>query len=188
MFTDYLAASVAAIQSLASVEVEVDVAAVLLTESLRNGGKIMSCGNGGSAAEAAHFSTELLCRLEGERPPLASINLTADGSFMTATANDYSYGRVFARQVEGLGRPGDALLVLSTSGNSPNIIEALHEARKRGIRTVALLGKSGGEAAPLADVAVIVPCERTMHIQEAHLALVHILCWKIERGIYPAMA
>ncbi len=187
MFFQHLDAATAVISSLQSLAPEMEKASALIIETLRNGGKVMSCGNGGSAAEAAHFSTELLCRLEGERPSLPCINLTADGSFLSAAGNDYHFNQVFARQIEGLGRKGDTLLILSTSGQSPNILAAVHAARSRGMKTVALLGKGGGEVAPLVDVALTVASDRTMHVQEAHLVLIHVLCWQIEHAMFPTL-
>ena len=184
MFTAHLANAVAAIESLRALEAEVERAAAVMAEALCAGGKILTCGNGGSAAESAHFSTELLCRLDGDRPSLAGINLTADGSFLTATGNDYDFDEIFARQVDGLGRAGDVLLGITTSGNSGNVVRALERARARGLRTVALLGRDGGKAAALADVPLIVPSAVTAHIQEAHLVLIHVLCARIEALVF----
>lgn len=155
----------------------------LMVGSIRGGGKILACGNGGSAADAAHFMTELLCRFERDRRSLPGIALTADGSFLTATANDYGFDHVFARQVEGLGRPGDVLVGISTSGKSVNVNLALEAARRIGVRTVALLGRDGGPARGLADVDLVVPRPRTAHIQEAHQVLIHALCEAVERRL-----
>lgn len=184
MFQSHLDRSIAALEAVRSMENEVARAAHTMASCLHSGGRILSCGNGGSAAESAHFSTELLCRLDGDRPPLAALNLTADGSFLTATANDYQFDEVFARQIDGLGRPGDVLMAITTSGNSPNVVRALERARARGLRSVALLGRNGGLAASLADVPLIVPDHATAHIQEAHLVLIHILCAQIESLVF----
>jgi D-sedoheptulose 7-phosphate isomerase len=184
MFQSHLDQSIAALHAVRSMENEVHDAARLMAAALHAGGRILTCGNGGSAAESAHFSTELLCRLDGDRPPLAAINLTADGSFLTATANDYQFDEVFARQIDGLGRAGDVLMAITTSGNSPNVLRALERARSRGLRSVALLGRDGGKAAPLADIPLIVPVPTTAHIQEAHLVLIHILCAQIESLVF----
>jgi len=151
----------------------------LMAGSLRLGGKIMACGNGGSAADSQHFAAELLNRFEKERAPLAAIALTTDTSTLTSIANDYAYDQVFAKQVSALGRPGDVLLAISTSGNSPNVLAAMAAARERGVRVVALTGKNGGKmAAALAadDIHLCVPAERTARIQEVHLLIVHCLC------------
>lgn len=151
----------------------------LMATTLRTGGKIMACGNGGSAADAQHFSAELLNRFEKERAPLAAIALTTDTSTLTSIANDYAYDQVFAKQVAALGQPGDVLLAISTSGNSPNVLAAMAVARERGVRVVALTGKGGGKmAAALAagDIHLCVPAERTARIQEVHLLTVHCLC------------
>ena len=184
MFSEHLARSAATIAALHSLEADVDRAASIIAASLQSGGKILSCGNGGSAAESAHFATELLCRLDGDRPSLAALNLSADGSFLTATANDYQFNEIFARQIDGLGRPGDVLVAITTSGHSPNVLAALSRARSRGLLTIALLGRDGGLAAPLSDVPLIVPSHSTAHIQEAHLVLIHILCARIEQLIF----
>jgi D-sedoheptulose 7-phosphate isomerase len=151
----------------------------LMVATLRSGGKIMACGNGGSAADAQHFAAELLNRFEKERAPLAAIALTTDTSTLTSIANDYAYDQVFAKQVAALGRPGDILLAISTSGNSPNVLAAMAVARERGVRVVALTGKGGGKmAAALAgdDIHLCVPAERTARIQEVHLLTLHCLC------------
>lgn len=150
-----------------------------MAESLRNGGKILACGNGGSAADAQHFAAELVNRFEKERPPLAAVALTTDSSTMTSIANDYSFEQVFAKQVHALGRAGDVLLAISTSGNSPNVLAAMAQARARGVRVVALTGKGGGKMAAAlaaADIHLCVPADRTARIQEVHLLVIHCLC------------
>jgi len=151
----------------------------LMTGSLMNGGKILACGNGGSAADAQHFAAELVNRFEMERPPLASIALTTDSSTLTSIANDYAYNQIFSKQVAALGHPGDVLLAISTSGNSPNVIEAIHVAHEREIHVVALTGKGGGQMGELLgpdDVHLCVPADRTARIQEVHLLVLHCLC------------
>ena len=146
---------------------------------LKGGGKIMACGNGGSAADSQHFAAELLNRFERERAPLAAIALTTDTSTLTSIANDYRYEEVFSKQIRALGRNGDVLLAISTSGNSPNVIEAIKVAHEIGIVVVALTGKAGGKMAGLlrdSDVHLCVPAERTARIQEVHLLTLHCLC------------
>ena len=157
----------------------IEAAIRLMAASLRAGGKVMSCGNGGSAADSQHFAAELLNRFEKERPPLAAIALTTDTSTLTSIANDYAYDQVFAKQVAGLGRAGDVLLAISTSGNSPNVIAAIDAAHAHGVRVVALTGKGGGKIAAMLtpdDVHLCVPAERTARIQEVHLVTIHCLC------------
>lgn len=151
----------------------------LMVQALLSSGKIMACGNGGSAADAQHFSAELLNRFEAERPPLAAIALTTDTSTLTAIANDYAFDQVFAKQVRALGQPQDVLLAISTSGNSPNVAEAIHAAHEREVKVVALTGKGGGKIAGLleeGDIHICVPAERTARIQEIHLLTLHCLC------------
>ena len=146
---------------------------------LVNNGKILACGNGGSAADAQHFAAELVGRFEAERQELAAIALTTDSSILTAIANDYSFNVIYAKQVRALGQPGDVLLAISTSGNSPNVIEAVHAAHEREMRVVALTGKGGGEIGALLgpdDVHLCVPADRTARIQEVHLLTLHCLC------------
>jgi D-sedoheptulose 7-phosphate isomerase len=146
---------------------------------LKNGGKIMACGNGGSAADSQHFAAELLNRFEKERAPLAAIALTTDTSTLTSIGNDYRFEDVFAKQVKALGRAGDVLLAISTSGNSPNVLEAMAAAQAAGVRVVALTGKDGGKmAGKLAanDINLCVPASRTARIQEVHLLTLHCLC------------
>lgn len=151
----------------------------LMTTCLMNSGKILACGNGGSAADAQHFAAELINRFEMERPPLAAIALTTDSSTLTSIANDYHYDQVFSKQVSALGGPGDVLLAISTSGNSPNVIEAIKVAHEREMRVVALTGRGGGQMTDLLgpnDVHLCVPHERTARIQEVHLLCLHCLC------------
>lgn len=150
-----------------------------MVHCLMNNGKILACGNGGSAADSQHFAAELLNRFEKERPPLAAMALTTDTSTLTSIANDYDYVQVFSKQVRALGQPGDVLLAISTSGNSPNVIEAIHAAHEREMRVVALTGKGGGKMTALLgsqDVHLCVPAERTARIQEVHLLTLHCLC------------
>jgi len=158
-------------------------AASLMTDCLFSDGKILSCGNGGSASDAQHFSAELVGRFERERPELPAISLSTDTSLLTAVANDYAFEQVFAKQVRALGAKGDVLLAISTSGNSPNIVAAIAAAHEREMRVVALTGKGGGRAGELLvaeDVHVCVPHERTMRIQEVHLLIIHCLCDAID--------
>ncbi|MCF8200310.1 MAG: phosphoheptose isomerase [Sulfuritalea sp.] len=165
--------------ALASMAIPIEEAVRCMTASLKAEGKIMACGNGGSAADSQHFAAELLNRFEKERPPLAAIALTTDTSTLTSIANDYRYEDVFAKQVQALGRKGDVLLAISTSGNSPNVIEAIHAAHARGVTVVALTGRSGGKIAALLsvnDIHLCVPAERTARIQEVHLLTIHCLC------------
>ena len=154
-----------------------------MVECLMQEGKILSCGNGGSAADAQHFSAELLNRFEKERPPLAAMALSTDTSTLTSIANDYHYNEVFSKQVRALGLPGDILLAISTSGNSANVMEAINAAHDRQMDVVALTGKNGGKIAALLgpeDVHICVPAERTARIQEVHLLCLHCMCDAID--------
>ena len=163
-------------------------AADLLARTLKAGGKVLACGNGGSAADAQHFAAELLNRFEIERAPLAAIALTTDSSTLTSIANDYAYEQVFSKQVRGLGRRGDALLAISTSGNSRNVIEAMQAAHELGVHVVALTGAGGGKMAALIspeDVHICVPHKRTARIQEVHLLVLHCLCDGIDFQLFP---
>ena len=155
----------------------------LMAACLKNEGKILACGNGGSAADAQHFSAELLNRFEMERPPLAAIALTTDSSTLTSIANDYNYDEVFSKQVTGLGREGDVLLAISTSGNSPNVLRAIEAAHARLMRVVALTGKQGGKITGLlrnGDINLCVPSDNTARIQEVHLICLHCVCDAID--------
>ena len=160
---------------------------LLMGHVLQNDGKILSCGNGGSAGDAQHFSSELLNRFERERPGLPAIALTTDSSTLTSIANDYAYEDVFAKQVRALGRSGDILLAISTSGNSENVNRAINAAHERGMRVVALSGRNGGTMATLLnadDVEIRVPAERTARIQEVHLLAIHCLCDLIDAHLF----
>ena len=158
-------------------------AASLMTECLFADGRILACGNGGSASDAQHFAAELVGRFERERPELPAISLATDTSILTAVANDYAYEQVFAKQVRALGAKGDVLLAISTSGNSPNVMAAAAAAHEREMRIVALTGKGGGRLGELLapeDVHICVPHARTMRIQEVHLLVIHCLCDAID--------
>ena len=152
-----------------------------MAERLRRGCRILVCGNGGSAADAQHFAAELSGRYVKERRALAGIALSVDTSALTAIGNDYGYERVFSRQIEALGQPGDVFLGISTSGNSPNILCALQQCRTMGIHSMGFTGATGGKMKDLCDAIVMVPSKITQNIQEAHLMLEHILCGLIER-------
>ena len=154
-------------------------AVVAMTECLRAGGKVMACGNGGSAADAQHFSAELIGRFERERQELAAIALTTDTSILTAVGNDYGYDEIFSKQVRGLGKKGDMLIGISTSGNSKNVVRAIEAGKKMGIKIIALTGNGGGKIASLLDgddVHLCAPSTRTARIQETHLVLLHAIC------------
>ncbi|MDH2239356.1 phosphoheptose isomerase [Pigmentiphaga sp. GD03639] len=150
-----------------------------LVFSLSNNGKILACGNGGSAADAQHFAAELVGRFERERLPLGAIALNTDSSILTAVGNDFGYDRVFSQQVNALGQPGDVLVAISTSGNSANVIEAIEAAHSRELRVIALTGKGGGRIGQMLtedDVHLCVPHDRTLRIQEVHILLLHAMC------------
>ena len=175
-FTDSAQTKLDAIQLLAAPIAE---GAELMINCLLGNGKILACGNGGSAADAQHFAAELVGRFEMERQGLAAIALSTDSSIMTAVANDYGFKLIFDKQVRALGQPGDVLLAISTSGNSANVIEAIHAAHDNDLHVVALTGKGGGEIAELlrdTDVHICVPSDRTARIQEVHLLTIHCLC------------
>lgn len=155
----------------------------LLAHSLANGGTLFWCGNGGSAADSQHLAAELVGRFKKNRRALRSIALTTDTSVLTCVANDYSYDDIFARQVEALGRPGDVLIGISTSGNSENVLRAFKAAKELGLMTIALLGKGGGYIKDLADHALVIPSDSTARIQEAHILIGHILCELIEQEL-----
>lgn len=158
-----------------------------MVESLLNGGKILTCGNGGSAGDAQHFSSEMLNRFERERPSLPAIALTTDASTVTSIANDYSYNEIFSKQIRALGNQGDILLAISTSGNSANVVQAIQAAHDRGMRVVAMTGRDGGQIGHLidqTDVEIRVPAQSTARIQEVHLLVIHALCDFIDQQLF----
>jgi len=155
-------------------------AAEIIIDSLKNGGKVLICGNGGSASQAQHFAGELVGRFEAERKGLACIALTTDTSIITSMANDYNFNMVFEREVESLGNKGDVLIGLSTSGNSENIIRAIAKAREKELKVITLIGKGGGKMLGIGDINLLIHAENTARIQEAHLLMLHILAKIIE--------
>ena len=157
----------------------------LLANALAAGGKVLIAGNGGSAADAQHIAGELLCRLNYDRAPIAAIALTSDSSVFTAIANDYSFEQVFERQVRGLGRMGDVLIAISTSGRSRNILRAIEAARDRGISVVGLTGETGGEMANRCDLCLRVPSDWTPLIQQVHIIAAHVICTIVEERLFP---
>lgn len=177
---DHFAESIATKQTSADALAEsIAAAGRVMSDALLSDGKILSCGNGGSAADAQHFSSELLNRFEMERPGLPAMALTTDASTVTSISNDYSYEEIFSKQVRALGKPQDVLLGISTSGNSENVIRAIAAAHERGMKVVALSGRDGGRMADMfaeGDVEIRVPAKRTARIQEVHLLVIHCLC------------
>ena len=157
-------------------------AAGLLTSALARGGTVLLCGNGGSAADAQHIAAELTGRFLRERRGLPAVALTTDSSALTAIGNDYGFERVFARQVEALGRPGDLLVAITTSGSSPNVLQAIRAARSRELAVIGLLGRDGGAARALCDVALVVEADVTARVQEVHILVGHILCEAVDRA------
>ncbi len=153
----------------------------LTAESMRSGGKLLVAGNGGSAADSQHLVAEFVARLTVDRPALRALALTTDTSILTAIGNDWDFDRIFARQIEALAAPGDVFLGISTSGNSKNIVAALHEAKRRGVHTIGFSGNGGGAMRALCDFNIVIPSSVTMNIQESHLALEHIFCMLVER-------
>ncbi len=158
-----------------------DEAAQMTATALRAGRKLMVAGNGGSAADAQHLVAEFVSRLVQDRPAMRAVALTTDSSILTAIGNDYGFERVFVRQIEALGQPGDVFMGISTSGNSPNVLRALELCRETGIATIGLSGATGGKMTTLCDYMIAIPSTVTMYIQQAHLALEHIYCLMVER-------
>jgi len=174
---------IALFDDLAAIRPEVEDAAAIIVRSLADGKKLMLCGNGGSAADSQHLAAELTGRFVKDRRPLAAMALTTDSSALTCIANDYDFDEVFSRQLAGLGRPGDCLLAISTSGNSSNVLRAVETARRMRIATVALTGRGGGRLRDLCDTAIVVPSAITARIQEAHIFVGHVLCALVEQGL-----
>ncbi len=171
------------INSLSLLTDEVGQAGEMMAQCLKNGGKIMLCGNGGSAADSQHLAAEMTGRFIKDRRPLAAIALSTDSSALTCIANDYSFDEVFARQVGGLGRVGDLLIGISTSGNSRNVIRAVEEAGKLGMQTIGLLGRDGGQLRGLCDHSIVVSSPVTARIQECHILIGHTLCGLVEQEL-----
>ncbi len=184
IITDSIAIKQAALESMTA---DLDKACTAMISSLKNGNKVLSCGNGGSAADAQHFSSELLNRFHHDRPGLPAMALTTDSSTLTSIANDYDYSEIFAKQITSLGQAGDILLAISTSGNSGNVVRAIEEAHKRNMMVIALTGNKGGEMANKlkdADIELRVPSNVTARIQEVHLLIIHILCTQIDAEMF----
>ena len=171
-----IAAATKTLQSVVDLESQITKAAELIVDCLTNGKKVLACGNGGSAADAADFCTELACRFVEDRRPYPAMNLSQGGSLITATGNDYGFEEIFARQVRAFGNSNDVLIAISTSGKSKNIQRAIEEARDRKLKTIALLGRDGGSSAGVADVDLIVKGASTARIQEAHKFILHVVC------------
>ena len=180
IFNQAIDDSTRTLESLKELETQVAKAAELIQECLQAGRKILACGNGGSAADASHFATELVVRFAKDRRAQPAICLVSDGGVLTAAANDYGFDEIFARQVSAFGQPGDMLICLTTSGKSKNVVRALEEANARKLKTIALLGRHGGSTIGMADVELLVSSNSTARIQEAHQVLLHVLCELIE--------
>ncbi len=175
-----IGAAIDTFRSLAPLEPQLEHAAELVRDCLKSGNKLLVCGNGGSAADGADFSTEFTCRFVNDRHPFPAINLAASESLVTATGNDYGFDEIFARQVRAYGKKGDVLVAITTSGNSRNIIRAIEEAKNAGMHTIALLGKDGGAARGMAEAELLVAQMTTARVQEAHKFLLHTLCEIVE--------
>jgi phosphoheptose isomerase len=174
-------------QSLELLADKIAVAAELMTTALRNGNKILTCGNGGSACDALHFATEMTNRFLKDRQSLPAIALPADVASMTAIANDYDYSEIFAKPLSSLGQPGDILLAISTSGNAKNVCKAIEVAQQKNIKVIALTGKDGGEIAKILkcdDIEICVPSDATPRVQETHILIIHCLCLLIEQSLF----
>ena len=173
---DAIEAATESLRALSSLEPQMAQAADMIDQCLRVGNKLLICGNGGSAADASHFATELVVRFAKDRFALSAICLTSDSGILTAAGNDYGFDEIFARQVAAFGLPGDVLICLTTSGKSRNVIRALEEAKARKLRTIAFLGRDGGSTIGIADIDVLVRSDSTARVQEAHQLLLHVLC------------
>ena len=170
-------------ETLKSVAAKIEESSDVIAKSIEFGGTIFWCGNGGSAADSQHIAAEFVGRFKKDRKPLRSIALTTDSSVLTCVANDYSYAEIFSRQLSALGRDGDILVVITTSGESENIKQALIQARKMGIKTIGLLGKKGGTCKDYVDLPLIIPSDITARIQETHILIEHLLCELVEHKL-----
>jgi D-sedoheptulose 7-phosphate isomerase len=175
--------AVATLRGLTALEKPLDRAAKMVLVCLTSGHKLLVCGNGGSASDATHFATEFLCRFMGDRRPYPAISLTANGEFMTAVCNDYHADEIFARQIWGLGQKGDVLIAFTTSGKSKNVLRALEEAKRKGIKSVCFLGRNGGFTKGIATIDLLVPGNLTVRIQEGQKLLYHVLCEMVEEKL-----
>lgn len=182
-FSESLKGAIETFESLHDLESPVVSAADMVLAALRSGAKLLFCGNGGSAADSAHIATEFTCRFQGDRRPYPAIALSSDGGLLTAIGNDYAFQDIFARQVRAYGKPGDVLIALTSSGKSRNVLSAIEQARRLGVRTIALLGKGGGFTKGAAEIEIIVPGTVTARIQEAHKFLLHVICELVEPGL-----
>jgi phosphoheptose isomerase len=188
IFQHNVADATAMLQSLLKLEPQVERAASLLADALLRGNKLLACGNGGSAADASHLTTEFVVRFQADRRPYPAISFATNGGDLTACGNDYSFDEVFARQVRAFGLPGDVLFAFTTSGNSENVLRALLVAKETGVHTVAFLGRDGGRCAGAADVEFLVEHGVTARIQEAHKLLLHTVCELVEVRLHAAAA
>lgn len=179
-FHQQIQSHISVLQSLPAMQDAIDQTVDLLVQAILRGGKLLICGNGGSAADAQHFAAEIVGRFKKERRPWPAIALTTDTSILTALGNDYGFAEVFARQVAGIGRPGDILMGISTSGNSPNVLKAVQTARDMDMVTSGLLGKDGGDLALAVDNPLVVQSQDTARIQEAHIFLIHYMAERLE--------
>jgi D-sedoheptulose 7-phosphate isomerase len=179
-FEQSLRGALETFESLRNLEPKVTQAADLVAACLKSGGKLLVCGNGGSAADSGHIATEFTCRFQADRRPYPAIALSSDGGLLTAIGNDYSFQDIFSRQVQAFGRAGDVLIAVSTSGKSRNVLSAIEEAKRAGMKTIVLLGKGGGFTKGAADIEIQVPGTVTARIQEAHKFLLHVICELVE--------
>jgi D-sedoheptulose 7-phosphate isomerase len=179
----YLAETIALLQATGQLEADILRAAEAWKAALTQGRKVIFCGNGGSAADAQHLAAELMGRFLFDRDPMAAVSLTVDTSALTAIGNDYGFADVFSRQLRGIGVAGDVILGMSTSGNSENVVRAFEAAHSMGITTIGLTGAGGGKMAALSDILIAVPHRQTNHIQEAHIAIGHMICAMVEDNL-----
>lgn len=179
----YLAETIALLEATVALETEILRTVEVWKIAIRAGGKVIFCGNGGSAADAQHLAAELMGRFLFDRSPMAAVSLTVDTSALTAIGNDYGFVNVFSRQLRGIGKVGDVVFGMSTSGNSENVIKAFEVAREMGITTVGMTGIGGGKMAEVSDILLTVPHDKTNHIQEAHIAIGHMICAMVEDNL-----
>lgn len=185
LIREQLEESAAVLRATAAQAPAIEAVGALLVETFRAGNKLLTCGNGGSACDAQNFADELVGRFRRNRPPLPAVALTVNTADLTSIANDFGFERVFERQLEAHAKRGDVLVAISTSGNSPNVLRALEAAKRLGVRTVGLTGETGGKMMPLVEHPIRVPSKEVARIQEAHIAIIQILCERIESALYP---